>query len=749
MVAAMLERFREYPADARGVLGARYCTLCVAGGEVLLLEGDERFTPALVAARLADRGLPVLSVRAGDGVMDWHAEVTAEKASGSAASRLRLYCPYGHPEQTLSLVIMGWSKGQERPLIGISADRRRWGANWLHRDHGPLAHRLALTSEQAARRARLLGTVLPEPQEFAALLRAEEDRRASLRCKEYRPARQAVLGMRYWATCVLQHDGSPVGYALVQAREPVRDRDVEEQLRALGAVPRTIDWSGHGWRAALTSPLRPDGVRYYLQRGAGLREDEVRTMLARVDDQLLYFQTGHQRWARWSGLMPGSGPPPGQPWEKFDSQGDESELLLIGRDQAGRLARAERIPLPDERWLAALAATYRPAAAADDGPGGAVRPALVRSRPLAAPLRAPGARFCTTVRVAVPQRASRGNYHDFPALLLGDEPFTPASVAAALSRLGLPVSGVTACEWPPGEWWVELAAPPPRCWDDGFRVVCEPGGYDRVLYLERRLTDPDVSVGCLPGARGWETLAWTAGQSREWWGHGRNWGFPLTGNPELRLLVTRAQAADLARALGAPLPAEDEWTGLTRAAGAVLDGLHCHEYPPTWRRLYGARYWSRCTLQRDGAPALQAFILAEQPLTASAVAGELRQSGIEATGLAWHADGRSRGAPAASAWSGEWRGRLLMAPLPGALGYRTGYVHPAGGTGDVILVRGTATLWYSADLARWQRSEREEPERGVVISRGAAEQLVRRHGRELPAEDEFRELAATYRPAHG
>jgi len=126
-----------------------------------------------------------------------------------------------------------------------------------------------------------------------------------------------------------------------------------------------------------------------------------------------------------------------------------------------------------------------------------------------------------------------------------------------------------------------------------------------------------------------------------------------------------------------------------------LDGLHCHEYPPTWRRLYGARYWSRCTLQRDGAPALQAFILAEQPLTASAVAGELRQSGIEATGLAWHADGRSPGAPAASAWSGEWRGRLLMAPLPGALGYRTSYVHPAGGTGDVSLVRGTATLWYS------------------------------------------------------
>ncbi|MGI8329758.1 hypothetical protein ACRYCC_07310 [Actinomadura scrupuli] len=717
----MLERFREYEPHIAAVLGVRYCTVCQTNGQSLLLEGDERFTAPVVAAALARRGLEVTGVRPGDGVTDWHADVAEEGRGGPG--RYLLWCAYGRPDRVQSLVVMG---ERDRPLIGIGADRRRWSRAWWHRDHSPLSGRLRVTEDQAERWARVLGTSLPSPAEVLTLLAEDADRPDAAQGLEYLPARRAEMGARYWTICGLRFGRTGDDHALVQDDEPLTEDVVARRLRAMGLEPLTVEWAAGRWVADLASPVPRHGLRHYVRRGKRAHADEIRSLIPRVDHEQLYYRKDSGRWERWSGLIPGAGR---SPHHLDDINDDESEIMLIGREQAERVARALDIELPGDDELVAVAGRLR---------AGEPAPSLpLRYRELSPRFQAAvGARYCTTVRVPVPPGSRREEWAQAAALLFGDRPFTPSLVADTLTGMGLRVVSVRPCDWPPGDWWAELDGEP-RCWDERLDAVCRRGEYDRVRYLERRLPDVGVHLGCDPEDGSWGPLGWTAGLPRGWWARteNRDWA-PHPPDEESRLLVTREQAERLARALGTTLPAGERWEELVQVAATALDGLQCSEYSPALREVFGVGYWSLCTLSQHGEPALRALVLGEEPLDAVTVAEQLRDIGVEATGLTWHRD------PEVS----EWRGELVADTSEDAFSYYTHNLRPSGDLGEILVLKGDVKMWYDPSLARWNRSDPRNMAGSVLVSRRSAERLARRRGGRLPGEDEFVALTSMYVP---
>ncbi|MBC6457775.1 hypothetical protein [Actinomadura sp. HBU206391] len=705
----MLERFREYPPDVRDLLGFRYCTACAAGEQKFLLEGDEPFTAPLVAAALARRGLRVLSVRAGDGVMDWQAEVSEEPQVGPYV----VWCPYGRPDRVYSLVIMGGAGERERPLTGFNSERRRWGRTWWTREHGWISSCLSITLDQAERWARVLGTSLPSPAELGTGPARDDDEPEVLRCKEYLPEHRDLAGARYWAICDLPLDE----FALIQADEPLTEELVGGRLRALGLEPTTIEWSARRWRASLAAPVPHRGLRHYVRRGKRDRSDEIYALCPAVGHDRLYFSRRSGRWERWSGLVPGAGR---APHALDDMNDDESEILLVSREQAERVAWAKGIELPDDDELIALAGGF--------GTGEVASPALTRCRELGPSLQAVlGARYCTTVRTVVPSWRRGEEAVDLPALLFGDRPFTAARVADALTAMGVVVETVRPCDRPPGEWWAHVTEDP-RCWDEGFDAVCRGGEYDRVGFVERRLTDPDVHLGWDSALNGWGPLLWTTGLTPDWWARG--------DEEEHRLLVTREQAERLALALGTPLPADEEWDGLARTATTAVGGLRCREYSPALREAYGVRYWSLCRLARDSGSELSVLLLSDRPLDAAGADEGVREAGVEAAGLTWHRDHEVA----------EWRGRLVTAPEPDVFHHHAQGLGPSGHVREIVVSKGSVKIWYDPSLRRWNRGALKGAADGPMVGRRTAERLARPSGRPLPGEAELAELTSTFSP---
>jgi len=750
----VLARFREYPPPLQTVLGARYCATCRVGGQDFLLEGDEPFTAPVVAAALTRLGLRIAAVKAGDYPMDWQADLQDDQVpwQDGDAPVYEVWCPSGRPDQAHSLVI----PGERWPLIGVGPDSHgRWRRRWWRRAPGWLTLHLRVTPEQAERWARVFQTTLPSPDEVHDLAAAPADADdvgpGLLKAAEYAPKDRAAMGARYWSICELRigRRESPDDHVLIQADEPLTPEIVTARLRALDLEPLTVEWKSRTWNpdrwvATLAAPPPRGRLRYRVRRGKDDRADTIRWLTLSLGQAHLYFSRRTGRWERWSGRIPGAGY---APHHLDDVNDDDSELLLVGREQAERFARALDLDLPDEDTLVALGGEYRPGEPDPASPPTRLR----RGRELGPRFReAIGARYCTTVRLSPrPSWEAWTGWADwaaFAVLLFGDEPFTPPAVARALEELGVPVTAVRPGDWPPGEWMVDTAVTP-RCWDDPVTAVCDGTRYDEIRYLERRLADPPVHVGGDFDDGRWRPLLWTADLPRSWWAHGEDPRFPHLANGESRFLVTREQAERLARALGTTVPSDDGHLG--RAAAQALDSLRCAEYSPFLRRVYGARYWAKCRLTSRTEPELQAIVLGERPLDAAAVLEQLDRMGVAAEDLTWHRqrlideDDDEDGEVTLVA---EWRGRLVSAPPPDAFRYHASGLRPSGHVREITISRGDISIWYADSLARWDRSTRDDPSPGPLVTRQTAERMARLWDGHLPSEGTLTELTSPYSP---
>lgn len=176
--------YREYPAAARPVLGARYCTVCGIGGRLgnryehnLLLWSDEPFTTAVVTREMTNLGFEVAGVsRTLDPHQPWAAwiaggpEPAAETYVGRFQgdwstvewiglwARNRGYVVHDQPDHGWRAASAGQALYEQRNLGELPSDAV-----------------VVLTEQQATGLAILAGRRLPTAGELAAALRTGED----------------------------------------------------------------------------------------------------------------------------------------------------------------------------------------------------------------------------------------------------------------------------------------------------------------------------------------------------------------------------------------------------------------------------------------------------------------------------------------------------------------------------------------------------------------------------------------------